>query len=180
MRCPWCGEDPLYQHYHDTEWGVPVHDDRLLFEFIILEGAQAGLNWLSILRRRESYRRAFEGLDPARVARFDKSKVASLLQDPGIIRNRRKVASAINNARAFLSIQEEFGTFNAWIWRFVEGRPIQNTFRELSDLPAATPLSVTMSRELVARGFSFVGPTIWYAHMQATGMVNDHLLGCFR
>ena len=180
MRCPWCGTDPLYVAYHDTEWGVPVHDDRLLFEFIVLEGAQAGLSWLTILKRRESYRAAFDRFDPAAVARYDEARIQALLQDPGIIRNRRKVESAVRNARAFLAIQEEHGSFDTWIWRFTEGRVLQNTWKELSDIPPATPLSEKMSRELVRRGFTFVGPTIWYAHMQATGMVNDHLLSCFR
>ncbi len=179
-RCGWAGSDPVYVAYHDTEWGVPLHDDRTLFEFLILEGAQAGLSWITILKRREGYRKAFAQFDPGKVARFDKRKVERLLQDTGIIRNRQKVESAVRNARAFLDVQEEFGSFDAWIWSFVDGRPIQNRFRRLADIPAQTPLSRTISKELVQRGFKFVGPTIVYAHMQATGMVNDHLVGCFR
>lgn len=180
MRCAWCGQDPLYLRYHDTEWGVPVHDDRRLFEFLVLEGAQAGLSWITILRRRESYGRAFEGFDPEIVAGYDEARVRLLLEDPGIIRNRRKVESAIRNARAFLKLQEEWGSFDAWSWNWVDGRPIQNTWRDQAELPASTPLSERMSRDLVRRGFNFVGPTIWYAHMQAVGLVNDHIVGCFR
>ena len=179
-RCDWAGTDPTYVEYHDTEWGVPLHDERSLFEFLVLEGAQAGLSWITILRRRENYRRAFAQFDPNRVARFDRRKVERLLQDVGIIRNRQKVESAVTNARAFLKVQQEFGSFDTWIWSFVDGRPIQNRFRRLADLPAKTPLSERISKELVRRGFKFVGPTIVYAHMQATGMVNDHLVGCFR
>lgn len=179
-RCDWAGTDPLYVSYHDTEWGVPLYDERTLFEFLILEGAQAGLSWITILKRRESYRKAFAQFDPKRVARFDRRKIERLLQDEGIIRNRQKVESAVQNARAFLRLQKEFGSFSAWIWSFVEGTPIQNRFRRMKDLPAKTPLSETISKELVRRGFKFVGPTIVYAHMQATGMVNDHVVGCFR
>jgi DNA-3-methyladenine glycosylase I len=159
---------------------VPVHDDRRLFEFLVLEGAQAGLSWITILRRRESYGRAFEGFDPEIVAGYDEARVRLLLEDPGIIRNRRKVESAIRNARAFLKLQEEWGSFDAWSWNWVDGRPIQNTWRDQAELPASTPLSERMSRDLVRRGFNFVGPTIWYAHMQAVGLVNDHIVGCFR
>jgi len=180
IRCAWAGSDPLYQAYHDQEWGVPLHDDRLLFEFLILEGAQAGLSWITILRKREAYRRAFAGFDPATVASFDDARVASLLADPGIVRNRLKVASAVGNARAFLAVREEFGSFDAYIWRFVDGRPVRNAWRKLSDVPARTPLSDVMSRDLKRRGFSFVGSTICYAFMQAVGMVNDHTTDCFR
>jgi DNA-3-methyladenine glycosylase I len=179
-RCGWAGTDPLYVAYHDLEWGVPVHDDRKLFEFLVLEGAQAGLSWLTILRKRERYRRAFAGFDPRRVARFDRRSVARLLADPGIVRNRLKIRSAIANARAFLRIQEEFGSFDAYQWRFVGGRPRRNRWRTLAEIPARTAESDAMSRDLVRRGFSFVGSTIVYAHMQAVGMVNDHLTGCFR
>ena len=179
-RCDWAGTDPLYVHYHDTEWGVPLHDDRALFEFLVLEGAQAGLSWITILRRRENYRRAFAGFDPEKVARFDRRRIGKLLADAGIIRNRQKIESAVANARAFLKVQEECGSFDAYIWSFVDGRPIQNRWRRLSDLPAKTPASTALSKDLVKRGFRFVGPTICYAHMQATGMVNDHLVGCFR
>jgi DNA-3-methyladenine glycosylase I len=179
-RCDWAGTDPLYVGYHDTEWGVPLHDDRALFEFLVLEGAQAGLSWLTILRRRDNYRRAFAGFDPERVARFDRRRVERLLADASIIRNRQKIESAVGNAKLFLAVQEEFGSFDAYIWRFVDGQPTQNRWRRLSDLPAKTPASVALSKDLVKRGFRFVGPTICYAHMQATGMVNDHLVGCFR
>jgi DNA-3-methyladenine glycosylase I len=180
VRCDWCGDDPLYVRYHDEEWGVPVHDDRVLFEFLVLEGAQAGLSWLTILRRREHYRRAFAGFDPARVARFDQRKIEELLLDPGIVRNRAKVESAVGNARAFLALQEEFGSFAAFQWRFVDGSPIVNRWRTLREVPPTTNVSETFSKELRARNFRFVGPTIMYAHMQAVGMVNDHLIGCFR
>ena len=179
-RCGWCGDDPLYVAYHDREWGVPLADDRTLFEFLVLEGAQAGLSWATILKKREGYRRAFAGFDPERVARFDERKVASLLADPGIVRNRLKVASAIGNARAFLAVQEEHGSFARYIWGFVDGRPIQNRRRRLAELPASTPLAETLSKDLKRRGFRFVGPTIVYAHMQAPGRVSDHLVGCVR
>lgn len=179
-RCAWAGSDPLYQDYHDREWGVPVHDDRLLFEFLILEGAQAGLSWITILRKREAYRAAFAGFDPETVASFDDARVAELLQNPGIVRNRLKVASAITNARAFLAVQEEFGSFDTYLWRFVNGQPIQNAWQNIKEIPASTPLSDTLSRDLKQRGFRFVGSTICYAHMQAVGMVNDHTVDCFR
>lgn len=180
-RCAWgIGSDPLYTAYHDEEWGVPVHDDRLLFEFLVLEGAQAGLSWAAILRRREGYRAAFDGFDVATVAAYDEARIAALLADPRIIRNRRKVESAVNNARAFLRVQAEFGSFDAYMWRFVDGRPKINTWRTLSEIPAETDESRALSRDLKARGFSFVGPTICYAHMQAVGMVNDHTTDCFR
>lgn len=179
-RCGWPGTDPLYVPYHDDEWGVPVHDDRKLFEFLVLEGAQAGLSWLTVLRKREGYRRAFARFDPKKVARFDARKVAALLKDAGIVRNRMKVASAIKNARAFLEVQREFGSFDAYQWRLVDGRPIRNRWRTLKELPARTPLSDAWSKDMKQRGFSFVGSTILYAHMQAVGMVNDHVVGCFR
>ncbi|RMH20432.1 MAG: DNA-3-methyladenine glycosylase I [Acidobacteria bacterium] len=179
-RCPWCGDDPLYVAYHDREWGVPVHDDRRLFEFLVLEGAQAGLSWLTILRKREGYRRAFDGFDPERVARYDEAQVARLLADEGIVRNRLKIRSAIRNARVFLAIQEEHGSFAGYMWRFVDGRPIRNAWRTLAEVPARTRLSDAFSQDLKQRGMSFVGSTICYAHMQAVGMVNDHLVDCFR
>jgi DNA-3-methyladenine glycosylase I len=179
-RCDWAGTDPLYIAYHDEEWGVPLHDDRQLFEFLVLEGAQAGLSWLTILRKRQAYRHAFAAFDPVKVARFERRKVARLLQDSGIVRNRQKIEAAIGNARAFLEVQDEFGSFDAYIWRFVDGRPLQNRWRHLRDLPAKTTASEALSKDLRQRGFRFVGPTICYAHMQATGMVNDHLIGCFR
>ena len=179
-RCSWCGDDPLYVAYHDEEWGVPVYDDRTLFEFLILEGAQAGLSWSTILKKREGYRAAFDGFDPTIVARYDERKTAELLADPGIVRNRLKVASAVSNAQAFLAAQEEHGSFSNYIWAFVDGTPIQNEWRTLAEIPAKTPLAETISKDLKKRGFRFVGPTIVYAHMQATGMVNDHLVGCFR
>lgn len=180
VRCSWVGEDPLIIQYHDKEWGVPVHDDRLLFEFLILEGAQAGLSWITILRKRENYHRCFDNFDPAEVARYDGKKIEELLADPGIVRNRRKIEAAIQNARAFLDIQKEFGNFDSYIWRFVGGRPMQNGRRELAEIPATTPESKMMSKDLVKRGFKFVGPSICYAFMQAVGMVNDHTVDCFR
>jgi DNA-3-methyladenine glycosylase I len=179
-RCAWSGTDPLYVAYHDEEWGVPVHDDRLLFEFLVLEGAQAGLSWITILRKRDAYRRAFDAFDPRKVARYDKRKVALLLADAGIVRNRAKIESAIKNAGALVAVQEEFGSFDAYQWRFVEGRPIQNRRRAVSDIPPRSAESDAMSKDLKARGFSFVGSTILYAHMQAVGMVNDHVSDCFR
>ncbi len=179
-RCKWAGDDPLIIEYHDREWGVPVHDDRLLFEFLILEGAQAGLSWTTILRKRESYRRAFDGFDPAVVAGYDDRKVEELLVNQGIVRNRRKIQAAIENARAFQEIQKEFGSFDAYIWRFVGNRPIRNSWKNLMDLPAETKESRQMSSDLKKRGFKFVGPTICYAFMQAVGMVNDHTVDCFR
>ena len=178
-RCSWATND-LAIRYHDEEWGVPVHDDRRWFEFLILEGAQAGLSWDTILRKRENYCRAFSGFDPETVARFDESRIESLLADPGIVRNRLKVTSAVKNARAFLLVREEFGGFDPYIWRFVEGRPARNAWRTLGEIPARTPLSDAMSKDLKKRGFTFVGSTICYALMQATGLVNDHLVGCFR
>ena len=178
-RCPW-PKGELDVEYHDREWGVPQHDDRILFELLILEGAQAGLSWSTILRKRENYRRAFDGFDPAKIARYRDGRVATLLADPGIVRNRLKVAAAIANARAFLEVQQEFGSFDAYIWQFVNGAPLRNTRRTMSEVPARTPEADAMSKDLQKRGFRFVGPTICYAFMQATGMVNDHLIGCFR
>ena len=179
-RCDWVGSDPLCMSYHDREWGVPVHDDRLLFEFLILEGAQAGLSWITILKKRDAYRAAFAGFDPEAVAGFDGAKVAELLANPGIVRNRLKVESAITNARSFLKVQEELGSFDTYQWRFVDGRTILNSWRSMKDVPASTPVSDAMSRDLKRRGFRFVGSTICYAHMQAVGMVNDHTVDCFR
>ena len=178
-RCAWIN-DPLMREYHDTEWGVPLHDDGKLFEFLVLEGFQAGLSWATILRKRENFRKAFHGFDPERIARYTARDVKRLMADAGIIRNRQKIDAAVNNARRFLEIQKEFGSFDAYIWRFVQGKPIRNRFRSLSQLPARTPLSDAISKDLKARGFKFVGSTIVYAHMQATGMVNDHTVGCFR
>jgi DNA-3-methyladenine glycosylase I len=171
---------PVYARYHDEEWGVPVHDDRTLFEFLVLEGAQAGLSWETILRKRERYREAFAGFDPARVARFDARRVARLLRDPGIVRNRLKVAGAVRNARAFLRVREEFGSFDRYAWAFVGGRPLRRRRRSLRDIPATTPESDAFSKDLRRRGFTFVGSTICYAFMQAVGMVNDHLVDCPR
>jgi DNA-3-methyladenine glycosylase I len=179
-RCKWAGTDPVYVAYHDDEWGVPVHDDRVLFEFLILEGAQAGLSWITILKRRDGYRKAFSNFDAEKVARYDKRKMARLLEDPGIIRNRLKVEAAVGNARAFLDVVEEFGSFDDYIWRFVDGAPIQNKWKTMREIPAETEDSRALSHDLKRRGFRFVGPTIMYAHMQATGMVNDHVMSCFR
>jgi DNA-3-methyladenine glycosylase I len=180
-RCPWSeGVSAAYLEYHDREWGVPVRDDARQFEFLVLESAQAGLSWSTILHRRAGYRRAFAGFDPATVSRFTSRRVEALLKDPGIIRNRLKVEATVSNARAFLKVQQEFGSFADYIWRFVDGRPVQNRWRRQSDVPATSPASDALSKDLKQRGFRFVGSTIMYAHMQATGLVNDHLLGCFR
>jgi DNA-3-methyladenine glycosylase I len=179
-RCDWCLKDPLYIHYHDEEWGVPVHDDRKLFEFLVLEGAQAGLSWLTILRKREGYRKAFADFDPEKVVRFTEKRIEKLLQDPAIIRNNLKVRSAVTNAKAFLKVQEEFGSFDKYIWQFTDKKIITNKWETLKEIPARTKESDVMSKDLISRGFKFVGSTIMYAHMQATGMVNDHLVGCFR
>jgi DNA-3-methyladenine glycosylase I len=180
-RCPWVDPGKTgYLDYHDREWGVPVHDDRRLFEFLVLEGAQAGLSWYTVLRKRENYRSAFDGFDAQKVARYDERRVESLLADAGIIRNRQKILAAISNARRFLEVQEEFGSFDAYVWRFVDGAPVLHALRTLADYPATTPQSDAMSKDLRGRGFRFVGSTICYAHMQATGMVNDHTLDCFR
>jgi DNA-3-methyladenine glycosylase I len=178
-RCPW-PVDALYIAYHDTEWGAPLHDDRALFEFLVLEGAQAGLSWHIVLKKRENYRAAFDQFDPEKVARYNQNKINKLLANAGIIRNRLKIAAAIANARAFLAVQEEFGTFDRYIWRFVDGKPIINHRRSMKEIPARTKESDAMSKDLKQRGFRFVGSTICYAHMQATGMVNDHLAHCFR
>ncbi len=178
-RCEWAKTEPMIG-YHDQEWGVPLHDDRALFEFLILEGAQAGLSWDLILKRRAGYRRAFDDFDVGRVAAYGPDKIAQLLADPGIIRNRRKIEAAIQNARAFLQVQKESGSFDAYVWQFVGGRPQQNAWRTLQEIPAHTPQSDALSRDLVGRGFKFVGPTICYAFMQAVGLVNDHVVDCFR
>jgi DNA-3-methyladenine glycosylase I len=182
IRCGWSTKDnePLYVSYHDEEWGVPVHDDQKLFEFIILEGAQAGLSWLTILRKREGYRKAFAEFDPEKVARFTDAKIEKLLLDPGIIRNKLKVNSAVTNAKAFLKVQEEFGSFDKYIWQFTNGKPLVNHRKTMKDIPPRTAESDAMSKDLISRGFKFVGSTICYAHMQATGMVNDHTTECFR
>jgi len=179
-RCPWPGEDPLMLAYHDEEWGVPVHDDAKLFEFLILEGAQAGLSWQTVLRKRPRYREVFDGFDPLKISRYGEGDRRRLLADAGIIRNRLKIDSAISNAARFLEVREGFGSFDAYLWRFVEGRPLTNRFRELGDIPARTSEAEALSRDLQKRGFRFVGPTICYAFMQAVGMVNDHLVECFR
>lgn len=178
VRCAWVNDDPLYIDYHDHEWGVPVHDDRKLFEFIVLEGAQAGLSWYTVLKKRENYRQAFDGFDPRKVAEYGEAKVEELMNNPGIIRNRAKIQAAIANARCFLKVQEEFGSFDAYMWRFVGGKPIVNHWRSIREVPATTPESDAMSKDLKKRGFKFVGSTICYAHMQACGMVNDHTMDC--
>lgn len=180
MRCSWCGEDRLYVDYHDHEWGVPVHDEKRLFEFLTLEGAQAGLSWITILRKREAYRKAFAGFDPERVAGFGEAQIEELMQNAGIVRNRQKIVSAVRNAQAFLKVQAEFGSFSAYQWGFVDGKPIQNSFTSGSQIPATTPLAEKYSKDLKRRGFSFLGPVVVYAHMQACGMVNDHVVSCFR
>jgi DNA-3-methyladenine glycosylase I len=179
-RCEWSGSDPLYVEYHDHEWGVPSHDDVHLFEMLILDGAQAGLSWLTILRKRPGYRAAFAGFDVNSVARFGPADVDRLMSDPGIVRNRAKIESAIGNARATLGVVEEFGSLEKYLWRYVDGRPLQNRWRSLSEIPAQTELSKALSKDLLARGFKFVGPTIVYAMMQAVGIVNDHTLSCYR
>ncbi len=181
QRCPWLDLDkPDYVAYHDREWGVPVHDDRKHFEFLTLESAQAGLSWYTVLRKRANYRQAFAEFDPAKVARFSAAKVEQMLQDPGLIRNRRKIGAAVENARHFLAVQDEFGSFSAYVWRFVGGEPIVNEFRTRADLPATSRESDALSKDLKSRGFKFIGAIVIYAHMQATGMVNDHVLDCFR
>jgi DNA-3-methyladenine glycosylase I len=179
-RCEWGNSSEIYKKYHDEEWGVPVYDDQKLFEFLVLESAQAGLSWITILKRREGYRNAFANFDPQIVSRFDEKKVEELMQDTGIIRNRLKIESAISNARAFLKIQEEFGSFSNYIWGFVESNPIVNHFEKLSEIPAKTELSESISKDLKKRGFKFLGATVIYSHMQATGLVNDHLVYCYR
>ncbi|MCY1634038.1 DNA-3-methyladenine glycosylase I [Marinifilum sp. D737] len=180
VRCEWAGNDPLYCDYHDNEWGVPLHDDQMLFEFLILEGAQAGLSWITVLRKRENYRKAFDNFDPNIVAKYDQKKVEELLLNEGIIRNKLKINSAIKNAKAFLKVQAEFGSFDKYIWSFTDGKTIKNAWKNLSEVPALTDEATAMSKDLKKRGFNFVGPTICYAFMQATGMVNDHTTDCFR
>jgi len=180
MRCPWCGDIPVYVRYHDTEWGVPLHDDRALFELLVLEGAQAGLSWLTVLKRREGYRQAYGDFVPERVAAFDADKLATLATDVRIIRNRAKIAASVANARAFLAIAAAFGSFSAYLWRFVDGVPVVGGWEAMRQIPAQTPLAATLSRDLKARGMAFVGPTICYAFLQSAGLVNDHLRGCFR
>ncbi|MEM9242948.1 MAG: DNA-3-methyladenine glycosylase I [Pseudomonadota bacterium] len=180
IRCAWCADDPIYQHYHDKEWGVPCYDDRRLFEFLLLEGAQAGITWATILNKRENYRRCFDNFDATKIARYSDKKIAALLQNPGIIRNRLKVYSARQNARAFLEVLSEHDAFSDYIWQFVDGRPIINHWKTIDQVPASTTISVQMSKALKKRGFNFVGPTICYAFMQAVGMVNDHTVDCFR
>ena len=179
-RCLWAGSDPVYVRYHDREWGVPVHNDRKLFEFLVLEGAQAGLSWITVLKKRPAYREAFDNFDFNTVAGYQESKVQELLKNAGIIRNELKIRSAIRNARAFISLRQEFGTFNRYIWQYVAHRPLQNTWRRMREIPPKTALSDKISQDLKRRGFSFVGSTIIYSHMQATGMVNDHTIDCFR
>jgi DNA-3-methyladenine glycosylase I len=179
-RCEWTGSDPLMVEYHDSEWGVPLHDDQKLFEFLILEGMQAGLSWMTILRKRENFREAFGGFDPRKVAQFDQQKIEKLMANSGIIRNRQKLEAAVRNAKSFLLVQKEFGSFDAYIWRFVDDKPQVNSWKKISEIPAQTERSEAMSKDLKKRGFNFVGPTICYAHMQATGMVNDHTMDCFR
>lgn len=179
-RCPWCGTDPLYVAYHDTEWGVAVYDDQLLFEFLVLESFQAGLSWLTILRKRENFRKALDGFDYHKIARYSDTKLNQLMNDSGIIRNRLKIEATVTNARAFIQVQQEFGSFSKYIWGFVGGEPIQNHWKTLQEVPATTSLSDQISKDLKKRGFKFLGSTVVYAHMQATGMVNDHLTSCFR
>jgi DNA-3-methyladenine glycosylase I len=179
-RCPWAGDNPLYVDYHDSEWGTPVHDDVRHFEFLVLEAAQAGLSWLTVLKKREGYRAAYRGFDPARVARFGAREVQRLLGDPGIVRNRLKITSSIANARRFLAVQKEFGSFDAYLWGWTGGKPVINRWETISEVPPRTELSDAISKDLKARGFTFVGSTIIYSHLQAVGVVNDHLLSCFR
>lgn len=179
-RCDWCVGDPLYEKYHDEEWGNPVYDDEKLFEFLILETFQAGLSWITVLRKRENFRAAFDNFDYTKISNYNQNKIDELLENAGIIRNRLKIKATITNAQSFIKIQEEFGSFSKYIWQFTDGKPIQNAFRTMSDVPANTLLSDTISKDLKKRGFKFVGSTVIYAHMQATGMVNDHIVGCFR
>ena len=179
-RCPWAETDDLYRKYHDEEWGLPVHDDRTHFEFLVLEAAQAGLSWLTILRKRENYRRAYHRFDPVRVSKFGDPEVRRLLEDPGIVRNRKKIEASIHNARRFIEVQREFGSFDAYLWRYVAGRPLVNRWENVSEIPSKSALSEELSKDLLRRGFRFVGPTILYAYLQAVGVVNDHLVACFR
>ncbi len=180
IRCTWAGTDPIYIKYHDTEWGVPLHDDRKLFEFLVLDGFQAGLSWITILKKRPNYRKAFDHFDPGKIADYNLRKVKELLSDKGIVRNKLKIESAVKNARAFLVVQKEFGSFNDYIWRFAGGKTIKNAWKTMAEIPAQTNVSAAMSKDLKKRGFKFVGPTICYAFMQAAGMVNDHVVDCFR
>ena len=180
IRCPWCGGDADYVGYHDGEWGVPLRDDGRLFGLLVLEGAQAGLSWLTVLRRRAGYLRAFDGFDPEAVARYGEKDIERLMADSGIVRNRRKIESSIVNARSWLALREENGSFSAWLWDFVDGKPVVNAWKTMAEVPAVTPLAERVSKELRARGFSFVGPTIVYAYLQSAGLVNDHLISCFR
>ena len=179
-RCAWANGDPLYEKYHDTEWGMPLKDDDMLFQFLILEGFQAGLSWITILRKRENFRKAFSGFDAKKIAKYKQKDFDRLMQDAGIIRNRQKITAAISNAQVFLDLQKEFGSFTDYFWNFTDGKPIVNKWKEMSQIPARTELAETISKDMKKRGFKFVGPTIIYAHMQATGMVNDHLVSCFR
>ena len=179
-RCSWCGADPLYMKYHDEEWGVPVHDDRKHFEFLLLESAQAGLSWLTILRKRENYRAAYDAFDVIKIANYDEDKYNELLNNKGIVRNRLKIRASINNAREFIRIQKEFGSFDKYIWGFTNNEPVVNNWETMSEIPAVSPLAEKVSADLKVRGFKFLGPTIVYAHMQATGLINDHVTGCFR
>jgi len=180
QRCDWCLKNDLYIHYHDTEWGVPEHDDRVLFEFLILEGVQAGLSWLTILRKRENYRHAYDGFDPELVARYDEAGMNDLLQNTGLIRNKLKISASVNNAKRFLEVQKEFGSFDHYMWSFIDFKPVVNYWETLKEVPATSPISDQISKDMKKRGFNFVGSTIIYSHMQATGMVNDHLVSCFR
>ena len=180
QRCPWCGDDPLYVAYHDREWGRPVHDDRVLFEILILESAQAGLSWITILKKRENYRTALDGFDPAKIARYTPAKIEELLKNPGIVRNRLKLDSTVSNARAFLKVQQEFGSIDAYLWDYVSGKSVISRPHSMKDVPAKTELSDRISKDLLKRGFRFVGSTIVYAYLQAVGVVNDHLTSCFR
>ncbi len=179
-RCGWCGNDELYVKYHDEEWGVPVHDEKKHFEFLVLESAQAGLSWITVLRKRESYRKAYDDFDAEKVAQYDKDKIEELMQNTGIVRNRKKVEASINNAARFIEIQKEFGSFDNYIWSFVDNKPVVNNWNDLSEVPATSELSDMVSKDLKSRGFKFLGSTIVYAHLQATGIINDHLTGCFR
>ncbi len=179
-RCPWCDGDPLYEQYHDLEWGVPVYDDHKLFEFLTLETFQAGLSWITILRKRENFRAAFDGFDFEKIASYRDQKIKALIENKGIIRNQQKIRATINNARQYMVVRETFGSFSQYIWGFVEGNPLQNRFKNLEEIPSKTPLSIAISKDLKRKGFQFVGPTVVYAHMQATGMVNDHLTDCYR
>ncbi len=179
-RCVWVSDDPIYIHYHDNEWGVPIHDDRLLFEFLNLEGAQAGLSWITVLKKRENYRRLFDNFNPEKIAKYNAKKVAALLENPGIIRNRLKIASTISNAQAYLDLLQEWDSLSKYIWHFVDGKPLQNNWKDFKKIPAHTVISDQMSKDLKKKGFKFVGSTICYAFMQAVGMVNDHTIDCFR